>query len=99
MTMANEKIIMLQMAVTDMAKSKEFYAEHLGWAVTKDVGRGDKHWVSLELSGGGATVTLTTMHGHMKPGTMQLYVSTSDIEAANNDLKAKGVEVNDVQND
>jgi uncharacterized glyoxalase superfamily protein PhnB len=37
------------------------------------------------------------MHEHMQPGTMTLYLSTSDVEAANSELKAKGVEVNDVQ--
>jgi predicted enzyme related to lactoylglutathione lyase len=95
--MANEKLLMLQMAVTDMAKAKAFYAEQLGWSVTKDFGKGDHHWVSLDLPGGGASLTLSTMHEHMKPGTMNLYVSTSNIEEAYNRLKAKGVEVNEVQ--
>ncbi len=97
--MADERLIMVTMAVTDMAKAKAFYAEQLGWQVTKDVGRGDRHWVSLELPGGGASLTLSTMHGHMQPGTMSLYLATSDVEAAHSDLKAKGVEVNDIQND
>ena len=34
MTMANEKILMVTMSVTDMAKAKAFYAEQLGWSVT-----------------------------------------------------------------
>jgi predicted enzyme related to lactoylglutathione lyase len=99
MAMANEKISMLQMAVTDMAKAKVFYAEQLGWSVTTDYGQGAHHWVSLELPGGGATLTLSTMHGHMKPGTMALYLSSSDIQATYKEFKAKGVEVNDIQND
>lgn len=99
MTMTNEKISMLQMAVTEMAKAKAFYVEQLGWSATTDYGQGDHHWVSLELPGGGTTLTLSTMHGHMKPGTMTLYLSTSDIEATYNVFKAKGVEVNDIQND
>ena len=99
MTMADEKILMLQMAVTEMAKAKAFYAEQLGWSVTKDYGQGGRHWVSLELPGGGASLTLTTMHGHMKPGTMTLYLSTSNIEAAYHELKAKGVKVNEVKDD
>jgi len=97
--MADEKILMVMVAVTDMAKSKEFYAEKLGWSVTTDYGKGDRHWVSLALPGGGASLTLSTMHGKMKPGTMTLYFSTSDIEAAHNDLKAKDVSVNDVKDD
>ena len=90
--MAVEKILMFHMAVTDMAKAKEFYADKLGFKVTKDYGQGDQHWVSLDAPGGGASVNLTTLHENMKPGTMKLYLSTSDIEAAYQELKAKGVE-------
>jgi predicted enzyme related to lactoylglutathione lyase len=98
-TMANEKILMVLMSVTDMAEAKAFYAEQLGWTVTSDYGQGDQHWVTLSLPGGGATLTLSTMHGKMKPGTMTLYLSTSDIEATYNDLKAKGVKVNEIKDD
>src|SRR2546426_8411833 len=97
--MANEKILMVMMSVTEMAKAKAFYAEQLGWTVTSDYGQGDQHWVTLSLPGGGATLTLSTMHGKMKPGTMTLYLSTSDIEATYNDLKAKGVKVNEIKDD
>ena len=88
--MAVEKILMFHMAVTDMAKAKEFYADKLGFKVTKDSGQGDQHWVSLEAPGGGPSLNLTTMHENMKPGTMKLYLSTPDIEAAYQELKAKG---------
>jgi predicted enzyme related to lactoylglutathione lyase len=91
--MAVEKIVMLHMAVTDMAKAKEFYAEKLGFQVTRDSGQGDRHWVSLDAPGGGPSLNLTTMHENMKPGTMKLYLSTPDIEAAYQELKAKGVEL------
>ena len=79
--------------------AKAFYAEQLGWSVTTDYGEGDRHWVTLELPGGGASLSLSTMHGQMKPGTLTLYLSTSDIEAAHNELKAKGVKVNEVKDD
>lgn len=97
--MANEKLLMVTMAVTDMAKAKAFYAEQLGWSVTKDVGQGTHHWVTLESPGGGASLTLSTMYGNTKPGTMSLYLSTSNIEATYNELKAKGVAVTEVQDD
>jgi predicted enzyme related to lactoylglutathione lyase len=99
MTMADEKILKLSIAVTEMAKAKAFYAEQLGFQVTNDVGQGDRHWVGLEFPGGGASLTLTTMHENMKPGTMKLYLSTSNIEAAYDELKAKGVKVNEVKDD
>ncbi len=97
--MADEKIMMVMMAVTDMAKAKAFYAEQLGFQVTVDYGQGDQHWVTLQAPGGGPSLTLSTLHGNMRPGTMRLYLSTSDIEAMHNELKAKGVKVNDVKDD
>jgi len=97
--MADERLLMVQIAVTEMAKAKAFYAEQLGFHVTTDFGQGDRHWVTLELPGGGASLTLTTMHGNMKPGSMRLYLSTSNIAAAHDELKAKGVKVNEVQDD
>ncbi|HJT55823.1 MAG TPA: glyoxalase superfamily protein [Ktedonobacteraceae bacterium] len=97
--MANEKILMLMMAVTDMAKAKTFYAEQLGFQVTTDYGQGEQHWVTVEPPGGGPSLTLSTMHGNMKPGTMRLYLATSDIEAAHHELQAKGVKINEVKDD
>lgn len=99
MTMADEKIMMVMMAVTDMAKAKAFYAEQLGFQVTIDYGQGDQHWVTLQPPGGGPSLTLSTLHGNMRPGAMRLYLSTSDIEAMHDALKAKGVKVNDVKDD
>lgn len=98
--MAVEKILMFTMAVTDMAKAKEFYTDALGFKVTKDYGQGDRHWVSLDAPGGGTSLTLSTMHGNMKPGTLNMYLSTPDIEAAYKELKAKGVEpTSEIKND
>jgi catechol 2,3-dioxygenase-like lactoylglutathione lyase family enzyme len=97
--MADEKILMVMMAVTDMEKAKAFYADQLGWSVTTDYGEGDQRWVGLELPGGGPSLTLSTLHGNMKPGTMRLYLATSDIAAAHKDLSDKGVKVGDVKDD
>ena len=97
--MVDEKLLMVLMAVTNMAEAKAFYAEQLGWSVTTDQGQGDRHWVTLSLPGGGASLTLSTMYGKMKPGTMTLYLSTAYIEAAHDELKAKGVKVNEVKDD
>lgn len=97
--MADEKLLMMSMAVTEMGSAKAFYAEQLGWSVTKDAGQGERHWVNLELPGGGALLMLTTMHQHMKPGTMKFYLSTSNIQAMYDELKAKGVKLNEVEND
>ncbi|HEY7984343.1 MAG TPA: VOC family protein [Ktedonobacterales bacterium] len=97
--MADEKLLMVQVAVTEMARSKAFYAEQLGFQVTKDFGQGDHHWVSLALPGGGATLTLTTSHENMRPGTLKLYLATSNVAEAHDGLKARGAAVNDVKDD
>jgi predicted enzyme related to lactoylglutathione lyase len=86
-----DKIMMFHMAVADMAKAKEFYADKLGFKVTKDFGQGNQHWVSLDAPGGGTSLNLTTAYENLKPGTMKLYFSTADVEKAYEELKAKGV--------
>lgn len=94
------KITMLQMAVNDMPKAKEFYADKLGLAVKQDYRRDDDNWwVSLCAPESDFTITLTTHHGDMKPGALTLYFTTADIQAAHAELGDKGVEVSDVQDD
>lgn len=99
MQVAN-KLTMFQIAVKDMPKAKEFYQDKLGLSVKQDYRQDDNNWwVSLNAPEGGATVTLTTHHGHMKPGAITLYFTTSDVEAAHKELSDKGVKANDVMND
>lgn len=91
---------MFQLAVRDMPQAKEFYVDHLGLNVTKDYRQDDNNWwVSLVAPDGGATITLSTHHGHMKPGAITLYFTTTDVDAAHTELSGKGVRVNDVQDD
>ena len=91
-----DKLSMMQMAVTDVDKAKEFYTDKLGFKAindSKDFSQGSDRWVSIVPPGGGATINLTNVFENMKPGTMKLYLSTSDIEAAYKELKAKGVKL------
>jgi catechol 2,3-dioxygenase-like lactoylglutathione lyase family enzyme len=97
---AMDKLIMLSLAVSDMAKAKEFYADKLGLTVVSDYGEdGRDRWVSLALPEGGISITLTTFHENMKPGTAKLYFGTSDIEAARGQLAGRGVEVDEIKDD
>jgi uncharacterized glyoxalase superfamily protein PhnB len=85
-----DKLTMLYMAVNDMDQAKEFYVNKLGFKVTTDYRQDDKHWwVTLELPGGGTSITISTDHGPMKPGTMRLYVSSPDVQAAYTQLNEK----------
>ena len=94
------KLMMFYMAVGDMPKAKEFYADKLGLKVTQDYRQDDNNWwVSLTLPEGGVTITLSTFHGNTKPGTLSLYFATSDVAAANKELSNKGVKVNKVKDD
>jgi catechol 2,3-dioxygenase-like lactoylglutathione lyase family enzyme len=86
-----DRLLMIHVAVSDMDKSKAFYTDKLGFNATQDYGHGGQRWVSLVLPGGGASINLTTFPENMKPGTMKLYFSTPDVEAAYKKLKAKGV--------
>ena len=95
-----DRFTMLQVAVGDMPKAKSFYADKLGLKVTSDYRQSDdRWWVSLALPEGGVTVTLTTYHGDMKPGTLTLYFATLDIAAAHKELSDKGVQVSPVGDD
>ena len=90
-----EKLIMFHMAVDKADEVKAFYEDNLGFKTTADTAYGGQRWISMQLPGGGVSLNLTTAHENMKPGTLKLYVSTPDVEAAYKDLKAKGVKVSD----
>jgi catechol 2,3-dioxygenase-like lactoylglutathione lyase family enzyme len=94
-----DKLTMFSMAVSDMPKAKAFYAETLGLKVVSDNRRDDHNWwVSVSLPAGGSIV-LTTNHENMKPGTMKLYFATSDVAAAHQELRGKGVKLSEVKDD
>ena len=98
------KFIMVSIAVSDMKKAREFYAEKLGLEVATDYRRNDDNWwVTLTLPGGGPSITLarssTTSNEPPKPGTLGLYLSTSDIAAAHKALHEQGVKTNEIKDD
>ncbi len=96
-----DKLTMLSMAVSNLDKVKEFYTGKLGFKVISDF-KYDKdqggvpagsRWVSIQPPSGEIQITLTNVFENMKPGSMKLYLSTPDIEAASQELKAKGVKL------
>ena len=101
MTVANQ-LTMVSLVVSDMQRAKEFYAEKLGLEVATDYRQNDDNWwVTLTLPGGGASITLarpsTTSNEPPKPGTLGLYLSTSDIAAAHAELNERGVNSGEVR--
>ena len=101
-TVVNQ-LTMVSVVVSDMKKAKEFYAEKLGLEVSADYRRNDDNWwVTLTLPGG-VSITLarssTTSNEPPKPGTVGLYLSTSDIDAAHKELNERGVETGEIRDD
>ena len=100
--MQANKIMMCAMNVSDMAKSKAFYAEKLGFEITTEYRQDDNNWwTSLVLPEGGATLTLSRASvspESMKPGTLAIYLEASDVEAAHAEISGK-VKAEDVQDD
>jgi catechol 2,3-dioxygenase-like lactoylglutathione lyase family enzyme len=98
-----DKLIMLSIAVSDMKKAREFYAEKLGLVVATDYRRSDDNWwVTLTFPGGGSAITLARTSSVKKttqPVTMSFYFSTSDIAVAHKELNEKGVKTNEIKDD
>jgi len=95
---------MISLLVSDMKKAKEFYAEKLGLEVTTDYRQNDDNWwVLLTFPSGGASITLarssTTDNKPPKPGVVSLYISTSDIAAARQELIEEGLETGEIRDD
>jgi predicted enzyme related to lactoylglutathione lyase len=86
-----DKISMFHVAVTDADQAKVFYTETLGLKVTDDSQFGPNRWITLAMPDGGTYFTLTTVHLHMKPGTLQLYFSSPDVSASLQAVTTKGV--------
>ncbi len=102
-TQIANKFIMVSIAVSDMKKAREFYAEKLGLEIVTDYRRSDDNWwVTLTPHGGGASITLARTSAVKKttePGTLSFYFSTSDIAASHKALSEKGVQPNEVKDD
>jgi catechol 2,3-dioxygenase-like lactoylglutathione lyase family enzyme len=96
-----DKLIMITVAVSDMPKAKEFYADKLGLKIVTDYRQDDENWwVNVAFPGGGTTITLAkTNKMKTKPSWLVLYFATPDIAAAHEELKGKGIKVNDIKDD
>lgn len=95
-----KKLMMFSVAVSNMPKTKAFYADTLGFKVASDYRKDDYNWwVSLTFPEGGASITLTAAHENMKPGTIKAYFATADVAAAHKELTANRAKVSGVEDD
>jgi catechol 2,3-dioxygenase-like lactoylglutathione lyase family enzyme len=83
--------------VSDVELAKEFYGR-LGWRLDADVARGeDFRLVQFTPPGSGCSIQFGTNIASDAPGSAQsLYLVVLDIEAAREELIARGVEVGEV---
>ncbi len=85
------------MPVSDVSRAKEFYGR-LGWRLDADVAAGDDlRLIQFTPPGSGCSVQFGLNLTSAAPGAFQgMYLVVSDIEAAREDLVARGVEVSAV---
>jgi catechol 2,3-dioxygenase-like lactoylglutathione lyase family enzyme len=83
--------------VADQDEAIGFYTGTLGFELTSDVpfGEGDR-WVEVAPPGGGTSLALVPPRGDYVEGRMTgTALDTTDARAAYEELKAKGVDVDD----
>jgi catechol 2,3-dioxygenase-like lactoylglutathione lyase family enzyme len=82
---------------SDQDASIAFYTQKLGFTVAADVAYGDgNRWIELAPPGGGANIALgPPMGGFQPPHSTGIAISTKDARADHEELKAKGVEVDE----
>src|ERR1700677_456171 len=86
------KLEVVVVSVSDVDRAKEFYGG-LGWRLDADVARGaDLRLVQFPPPGSGCSIQFGTNITAAAPGSTQsLYLAVPDIEAAREELIARGV--------
>jgi catechol 2,3-dioxygenase-like lactoylglutathione lyase family enzyme len=91
------KLEVVVLAVSDVDRAKEFYGS-LGWRLDADIAHGeDFRLVQFTPPGSGCSIQFGTNIASAAPGSAEsLYLIVSDVEAAREELLARGVEVSEV---
>lgn len=90
------KLEVVIIGVSDVDRAKAFY-ENLGWRVDIDIVVGDFRGVQVTPHNSEASILFGKGATAPKPGSTQnLILAVNDIDAARNDLIARGVDVSDV---
>ena len=93
------KLELVALPVTDVDRAKQFYVEKLGFNADMDATVSEEiRFVQLTPPGSACSVAIGTGLGTMPPGSVQgLQLVVPDINAAREELVARGVEVSEVQ--
>jgi len=89
------KLEVVTIPVADVDRAKEFYAA-LGWRLDADFVTEQEHVVQFTPPGSPCSVHFGTNLTSAVPGSAQMLLIVSDIEAARDELAGRGVEVSEV---
>lgn len=93
------RLELVQVPVSDIDRAKAFYTEKIGFSadVDADVGGGVR-FVQLTPQGSACSIALTSGAHEMTPGSLEgLQVVVDDADAARDELRAKGLDVGEVE--
>ena len=86
---------MVTVPVADVDRAKAFY-ENLGWRVDIDIAGGEFRGVQVTPHHSEASIIFGKGTNLANPGSSNLVLAVDDIDAARNDLVARGVDVSEV---
>ena len=95
----NYELQLIQVPVSDVDASIEFYAERAGFNLDHDHRVSDElRFVQMTPTGSACSISFGTGLTGMAPGSVEgLQLVVDDIEAARENLSGRGLEVGDVQ--
>jgi lactoylglutathione lyase len=84
--------------VTDQERALEFYVATLGFDTRLDVPLGERgRWIEVAPSGATTTIALVVAHEAVPAGTETgIRLTTTDADAEHADMRAKGVDADEV---
>jgi catechol 2,3-dioxygenase-like lactoylglutathione lyase family enzyme len=93
------KLELVQVPVSDVDRAKAFYVDQVGFNPDHDHQvTDDLRFVQLTPPGSACSIAIGTGLSKMAPGSVEgLQIVVEDADAAHAELKARGVEVSDVQ--
>ena len=89
------KLEVVLLGVSDVDRAKSFY-ENLGWRLDIDIANGDFRGVQVTPHNSQASIIFGKGTNLGKAGAANLILAVHDIDAARNDLVARGVDVSEV---
>ena len=92
------KLELVGVPVTDVDRAKAFYVDQVGFNADHDHVVSDTlRFVQLTPPGSGCSITIGTGISEMEPGSLKgLQLVVDDIEAAQAELRGRGVQTTDV---